>query len=97
MRASPVGQRTFGFGLRQHAAGFEQLRTGRAMDRAIDAAAAEQTLIGGVDDRIDIVNFVMSVRTMSSVAAIASNYARSFERRLIAAHFTSFSQPFFSS
>lgn len=31
----------------------EQLRTGCTMDRAIDAAAAKQRRIGGVDDRVD--------------------------------------------
>lgn len=31
----------------------EQFRTGSTMDRTVDAAAAEQRCIGGVDDRID--------------------------------------------
>ena len=31
----------------------EQLRPGRAMDRAVDTTAAEQRLIGGVDDGVN--------------------------------------------
>ncbi len=31
----------------------EQLRSGGAMDRAVDTAAAEQTPVGGIDDGID--------------------------------------------
>ena len=38
----------------QRAALFQKLRAGRAMDRAIDAAAAQQAFVGGVDDRIDV-------------------------------------------
>jgi hypothetical protein len=35
------------------AALLEQLRTRRAMDRAVDAAAAQQRAVGGIDDGID--------------------------------------------
>jgi len=31
----------------------QKLRTGRAMDGAVDTAAAEQRLIGGVDDGVN--------------------------------------------
>lgn len=35
------------------AAGFEQSRTGSAMDGAIDPTAPEHPFVGGVDDRVD--------------------------------------------
>ena len=35
------------------AAFLEKLRTGGAMDGAVDAAAAEQALVRGVDDRVE--------------------------------------------
>jgi len=38
--------------LRQGTAGVEQLRAGRAMDRAVHAAAAQQGFVGRIDDRI---------------------------------------------
>src|SRR5438067_9110340 len=38
----------------QRAAFRQQLRTSATVNRAIDAAAAEQGLVGGVDDRIDV-------------------------------------------
>ena len=41
-----------GLAATKRAAFREKLRAGRAMDRAIDAAAAEQGAIGGVDDCI---------------------------------------------
>jgi hypothetical protein len=37
----------------QHPAFHHQLRTRRAMDRAIDAASAEQRAIRGVDDGVN--------------------------------------------
>jgi hypothetical protein len=37
----------------QRAAFVEKLRPGRAMDRAIDATAAEQGRVGGVDDGVN--------------------------------------------
>ena len=36
------------------AAGVEQLRAGRPVDRPVDAAPAEQRRVGGVDDRVDV-------------------------------------------
>ena len=42
-----------GLAAMQRAAFGEQLRTGCAMDRAVDAAAAEQRGIGGVDDGVN--------------------------------------------
>ena len=47
-----------GFGLAggaaiEFAAGFEQLRTSRAMDGSIYASAAEERFVGSVDDGID--------------------------------------------
>jgi hypothetical protein len=37
----------------QHPAFRHQFRTGRAMDRAVDAASAEQRRIRGVDDGVN--------------------------------------------
>ena len=52
----PVTPGDFGIAGRtavQGAAFGEKLRPGRAMDRAIDATAAEQGRIGGVDDGVN--------------------------------------------
>jgi hypothetical protein len=43
-----------GLQLRQGKAFFEQLRAGGAVDRAVDAAAAEQGFVGGVDDGVHV-------------------------------------------
>ena len=55
-RRKTISQRYFGiagFAAIKRAAFGEQLRSGRAMDRAIDAAPAQQRRIRGVDDGVN--------------------------------------------
>ena len=55
-RRQPITPGDFGvagLAAMQRAAFGQQLRPGRAMDRAIDATAAEQRRIGGVDDGVN--------------------------------------------
>ena len=56
LRRQPVAARDLrraGLAAAERAAFGEQLRPGRAMDRAVDAAAAEQRAVRGVHDRVD--------------------------------------------
>ena len=46
--------RLAGFGAAERSAFGQQFRSGRAMNGAVDAAAAEQAAVGGIDDGIDI-------------------------------------------
>jgi hypothetical protein len=46
--------RVAGVASAQRAALSQQFRPGRPVDRAVDAAAAEQRAVGGVDDGVDL-------------------------------------------
>ena len=56
LRRQPIAARDLGragLAAAEGAAFGEQFRPGRAMDRAVDAAAAEQAAVGGIDDGVD--------------------------------------------
>jgi hypothetical protein len=51
---SPGDLGVAGFAAMQATAFIEKLRTGGAMNRPVDATAAEQRAVGGIDDGVDV-------------------------------------------
>ena len=57
LRGQAVAERDLGVAggaAAERAAFAQQLRPGGAVDRAVDPAAAEQRVVRGVDDRVDL-------------------------------------------